>query len=152
VTEGPPNVNALKPGKSKGLIMPYNRKVSPRAEYRLAQAELIKGSSSLTEKYPKLKSLRVDLIYLDATGRTQNGGMKYKANLEHAKSRFCFNCTHADCVGGDYDLSEELSKGISKKLKLVEGELRCQGVRHNKERKSQAPCQSILRYKLTLGY
>ena len=47
---------------------------------------------------------------------------------------------------------EELADAISHKRKLVEGEKRCEGERHNKERKSHAPCGTILHYKLTLGY
>jgi hypothetical protein len=135
-----------------GLMTPYKRKENPRAQYRLARAELVQQSPSLAEKYPRLTALRIQIVYLDGAARTQNGALKFKANLEHAKSRFCFNCAHNDCVGGDYDLSDELSRGIARKLKLIEGEARCQGVRHNRERKSQTPCQGILQYKLTLAY
>ena len=35
---------------------------------------------------------------------------------------------------------------------LIEGEMRCQGIRHNKERKEDIPCQSLLKYKVALGY
>jgi hypothetical protein len=132
--------------------MAYTRKINPRMEHRLQQAERINRSASLAEKYPKLKALRVDLTYADADGATRRGGIKYKVNLDHAKSRFCFNCVQSDCVGGDYDLTRELAKAISRKLRLVEGEMRCQGERHNKERKSRTPCLTILRYKLTLAY
>jgi len=132
--------------------MPVVRKPSPRAEYRLVQAEQIQNSASLALKYPKLRALKVDLTYLDMTGTTRNGGMRYKANLDHAKSRFCFNCMYTDCVGGDFDLTRELAQAVSRKQKVVEGEMRCEGVRHNRERKTQLPCQAILQYKLSLGY
>jgi hypothetical protein len=128
------------------------QKTNPRAEYRLLESQRIKDSSSLAEKFPKLKSLKVDLDYYDSSGITRNGGMKYKANLEHAKSVFCFNCVSGECVGGDYDLSEELSRAIAAKRKVVSGEIRCQGIRHYKERKERVPCQNILRYKFSLGY
>jgi hypothetical protein len=82
----------------------------------------------------------------------RNGAMKYKVNLANGKSLFCFNCVNADCAGGDYDLSEQLAEAIAHKRKLVEGEVRCQGTRHNKERKLHIPCQAILRYKFVLGY
>ena len=118
----------------------------------MLQSERIKNSASLAEMFPKLKSLKVDLEYFDTSVITRNGGMKYKANLEHAKSIFCFNCLNGDCVGGDFDLSGELSKAITAKHRVVTGEARCQGVRQNKERKDRVPCQSILRYKLTIGY
>src|SRR5262245_30347645 len=132
--------------------MVHPRKLSPRAEYRLQQAARINSSASLVKQYPKLKALRVDLSYQDADGTVRAGGMKYKVNLEHAKSRFCFNCVQSDCAGGDYDLSKQLAEAVSKKRKLVEGEMRCEGERYNKEKKSRSPCLTILRYRLTLGY
>jgi len=130
----------------------HTRKPNPRVEYRLLESQRSMDSASLAQKFPKLKSLKVDLDYFDSKGITRNGGMKYKANLDHAKSVFRFNCVSGDCVGGDYDLSDELSRAIAAKRKVVTGELRCEGVRHNKERKDQAPCHNILRYKLSLGY
>ena len=128
------------------------QRINPRMEYRLLANQRIKDSSSLAEKFPKLKALKVDLEYFDPTGVTRNGGMKYKANLEHAKSLFYFNCMHSECVGGDFDLSAELSRAIAKKRKVVVGELRCHGLRHYKELKQQVPCQNILRFKLSLSY
>src|SRR4051794_36894732 len=98
--------------------MAYTRKLNPRMEHRLHQAEIINSSATLAEKYPNLKSLRVDLTYMDSEGGARSGGMKYKVNLEHAKSRFYFNCVQSDCVGGDYDLTEKLAEAIAKKRKL----------------------------------
>ena len=132
--------------------MAHTRKPNPRIEYRLLQSGRIQDSASLASKYPKLKSLKVDLEYFDSEGVTRNGGIKYKANLENAKSLFWFNCVSGECVGGDFDLSGELSRAIAGRRKVVMGELRCQGVKHNRERKDHVPCQSLLRYKLSLGY
>ncbi len=84
-------------------MITYGRKVSPRAEYRLLRNERINGSATLSEKFPKLKTLRVNVDYFDSTGTTRNGGMKYKVNLTHGKSVFCFNCVNGDCVGGDFE-------------------------------------------------
>lgn len=132
--------------------MPYTRKISPRAEYRLRRNEEINSSPSLAEKFPKLKTLQVSLNYFDSIGEVRSGGMKYKVNVAQGKSRFCFNCVNADCAGGDFDLSDQLAQAVAKKRKLVEGEARCQGIRHNKERKQDIPCQAILRFKFVLGY
>jgi len=132
--------------------MAHTRKPNPRIEYRLLQSERIRGSSSLAQKFPKLKSLQVDLEYFDSEGVTRNGGLKYKANLKNAKSLFWFNCVNGECVGGDFDLSGELSRAIAARRKVVMGELRCNGVKHNRERKERAPCQNILRYRLSLAY
>ena len=132
--------------------MPYTRKISPRAEYRLRRNEEINNSPTLAEKFPKLKTLQVTLNYFDSNGEIRSGGMKYKVNVAQGKSRFCFNCVNNDCAGGDFDLSEQLAHAIAGKRKLVEGEVRCQGIRHNKEKKQDTPCQAILRFKFALGY
>jgi hypothetical protein len=128
------------------------RKLNPRTEYRLRRIEEINSSPTLSAKFPKLKMLRITVDYFDSSGNIRNGGMKYKLNLEHGKSLFCFNCVNADCAGGDYDLSELLANAIEASRKVVQGQVRCQGVRHNKDLKEHTPCQCILRYKLTLGY
>lgn len=128
------------------------RKPNPRTEYRLHRTRQINDSPTLTVKFPKLKALRITVDYFDSTGAARTGGMKYKVNLAHGKSLFCFDCVNLDCVGGDYDLTEPLAQAIADKRKVVEGELRCQGTRHNKERKQESSCQGILRYRLALGY
>ena len=132
--------------------MMQTRRTSPRAEYRLLQTQRIDASASLAQRFPELKSLTVDLEYFDASGLTRTGGMKFKPNLEKAKSVVCFNCPNAECAGGDYDLSEEVSRAISAGCKSVTGEMRCQGVRHNKEKDLRASCRNLLRYKLRLAY
>jgi len=129
------------------------RKPNPRAEYRLRRNEHVNTSLTLEQKFPTLKKLSVSLDHFDAAGITRTGGMNYKLNVLHAKSILCFNCVHSDCVGGDFDLTKELARAISVRQKSVDGQTRCQGIRHNKDRKDPpTPCQSILRYKLTLGY
>jgi hypothetical protein len=128
-------------------------KPNPRTEYRRGRAAQIDNSPSLAARFPKLKILRVVTDYFDSSGEARTGGMKYKVNPAHGKSLFCFNCMNVDCIGGDYDLTDPLAQAVARKQTVAEGELRCQGTRHSKERKPHdRPCQSILRYKLTLGY
>ena len=129
-----------------------SRKTSPRAEYRLLQVQRINDSVTLADKFPRLKSLTVSVDYFDPAGLYRSGGMKFKANIELAKSMVWFNCPSGDCAGGDYDLSAELSRAVSSRKTRVAGEMRCQGVRHNKEKKESSPCRNLLRYKLQLGY
>jgi hypothetical protein len=128
------------------------RKVNPRAEYRLRRSAQINDSPTLAERFPKLKSLRVTTEHFDSISAPRIGGMRYKVNLAHGKSLLSFNCANSHCVGGDYDLTERLAQAVAAKRKVLQGELRCQGTRHNNELKEKKPCQSILRYKLTLGY
>jgi hypothetical protein len=127
------------------------RRTNPRAEYRLRQTQLVQESVSLAEKYPHLKGLTVNLAYFDSEGVNKNSEMKYKVNVNHAKSMFCFVCQSGECVGGDFDLSDVLAKAVAGKRKLAIGELRCKGYR-KKVNLDRIPCQTLLRYKLTLLY
>lgn len=132
------------------MMMPH-QKINPRAEYRLRQRERIEGSPSIAEKFPRLKALTVNLAYFDAAGVTKNGEMKCRMNVQHAKSVLCFACSGGECIGGDFDLSEELAKAVASRRKVATGEMRCQGW-HKKPKIERAPCQSLLRYKLSLDY
>ena len=132
---------------------PYSRRPNPRTEYRLRRNERVNRSLTLAEKFPALKKLSVSVEYFDPGGIVRTGGMTCKLNVAQAKSILLFNCVYTDCVGGDFDLTKQLAHAISIRQKSVEGEMRCQGIRHNKDRKDPSfPCQSVLRYKLTLGY
>ena len=140
----------VRPPHPESFMMPV-RKSNPRVEYRLRQNQLVKDSVSLGEKFPKLKGLTVDLAYFDSEGNTKSSEMKYKVNVEHAKSMFCFVCQSGECIGGDFDLSEPLAKAVAGRRKLAIGEMRCQGSR-KKANHDIVPCQTLLRYKLTLSY
>jgi hypothetical protein len=105
------------------------RRTNPRAEYRLRQSLKVQESVSLAEKFPRLKGLTVNLAYFDSEGVNKNSEMKYKVNVNHAKSMFCFVCQSGECVGGDFDLSDALAQAVTAKRKLAIGELRCQGYR-----------------------
>jgi len=128
-----------------------SRRLSPRAEHRLQQSQRIKDSVSLAAKFPKLKSLTVHLSFLRGQAATANGQMKYKANLEGAKAVFCFNCPNVECIGGDFDLSEQLGRAIGERQKMVTGQMRCLGW-HQNANKQKCACDSVLQYKLTLAY
>jgi hypothetical protein len=131
-------------------MMP-SRRTNPRVEYRLRQTQRVQESVSLAEKFPRLKGLTVNLAYFDSEGHNKNSEMKYKVNVHHAKSMFCFVCQSGECVGGDFDLSDVLADAVAGKQKQAIGELRCRGYRKmiNLDR---IPCHTLLRYKLTLHY
>src|SRR6185369_15038500 len=97
------------------LIMPtmQTRKTTPRAAYRLGVTERILASPTLAARFPRLKALTINIEFFDSGGLTRNGGMKYKPNLEKAKAMVCFDCPSGECVGGDYDVSEELRRAIA---------------------------------------
>lgn len=127
------------------------RRTNPRAEYRLRETQRINESASLAEKFPKLKSLKVDLSYFEPDGLTRTGELRYKVNIEHAKSVFSFVCQSGECVEGDFDLSGAVSEAVAKCSKIVEGEICCHGTRI-RPKEDKRPCHNLLRYKLTLGY
>lgn len=129
----------------------HTRRTNPRAEYRSLQSQRANESVSLAEKFPRLESLTVNLAYFDAEGLTKHSEMKYKVNVEHAKSVFWFVCPSAECVEGDFDLSDVLAQAVAERLKVASGEMRCQGWRR-KAKLERAPCHILVRYKLTLDY
>src|ERR1700744_1946166 len=86
------------------MTMMPPRKTNPRAEYRLQQIQRANESVSMAEKFPKLKSLKVDLSYFEPDGLTRTGELRYKVNVEHAKSVFSFVCQSGECLAGDFDL------------------------------------------------
>src|SRR5690242_19158120 len=127
------------------------RKTNPRAEYRLREIQRINSSASLAEKFPKLKSLKVELAYFDPDGLNKTGEVRYKVNVQHAKSVFSFVCQSAECLAGDFDLSDAVAQAVAKRRKAVEGEIRCHGTRL-KPWEGESPCHNLLCYKLMLGY
>lgn len=126
-------------------------KIGARAEYRQKENLRIMASPNLAERFSNLKSLKVDLSFYSANGIHRTSEIKYSVNLANAKSVFSFTCPNNECVGGDFDLSDELVAAIAAKSKIVEGEKRCRGWM-NKTTIDSRHCDNLLRYKLTLGY
>ena len=132
------------------MILPL-RKTDPRAEHRLRESQRVTDSVRLAEKFPKLKSLTLDLSYYDPEGMSRAGEVKYKVNVEHAKSVFSFACQSSECVAGSFDLSDVVTEAITQRRKSAQGEIRCPGTRE-RPRVGHRPCLNLLRYKLTLAY
>jgi len=132
-------------------VMMSARKLNARQEYRLKQRERIDGSPLIAKKFPRLKGLRVTLMYYDTKGVTKNGEMKCKMNVEHARSELWFSCSAGDCLAGDFNLSAALASAVAGRHKVAAGEIRCQGARKRGDRE-RVPCQALLRYRLNLDY
>lgn len=126
-------------------------KLSARVEFRKQENQRVQDSISLADKFRKLKSLMVELAYFNQEGINRSSQIKYKVNLDNARSVFRFNCVNNECVCGDFDLTEVLAAAVAKRRKAVTGEIRCQGWR-NRAGINTVRCNNILRYKLTLGY
>lgn len=129
----------------------HQRRMTPRAEFRLQEKLRINASPSLAEKYPQLKSLLVELTYCDATDLHKTGQIKYTVNLTNAKSAFSFVCPNNECVGGDFDLSKKLAGAVAACLATATGEISCQGWR-SKATINSVHCHNILRYTFKLKY
>ncbi len=130
--------------------MQQNR-TSPRAEYRQRENLRINASPNLAEKFRGLKSLTVDLAYYDEGGTHKTTEIKYTVNLANAKSAFSFTCPNNECVGGDFDLSEQLAKAVAAHLTTSTGEMRCEGWQ-SKTTIETVRCHSLLRYRLNLEF
>lgn len=127
------------------------RRIGPRAKYRLQQSQRVNDSRTLAAVFPKLKSLIVELTYYAPDGVSRSSQIKYKVNLDNAKAVFRFDCVNKECVNGDFDLSDVLSKAVAARETSASGELRCSGWR-TRETIRSAYCRNILRYHLRLAY
>ena len=127
------------------------KKIGPRAEHRQREGQRVKDSPTLAAKYPQLKSLTVELAHCDHEEIARYAAIKYRFNLESAKSVFRFECPNYACVGGDFDLSQELANAVAARRALVIGELSCQGWRNHTTIATER-CLNILRYKLSLSF
>ncbi len=131
------------------LKMP--RPTSPRAAFHQEQRQRVHDAVTLAAKFPRLKSLKVDIEYYGADTAARIGHIKYVLNVEHAKSLFCFECPNRECVRGVFDLTEVLSAAVAARRKSADGELRCEGWR-NQDAIKKTHCRTVLRYRLQLKY
>ena|SRR2546421_7106219 len=133
------------------MFSPRYKKLGPREEYRQQEGQRIKNSISLSEKFQKLKSLMAELEYYDAGSSAKKGEIKYTFNVQTARSVLHFNCPNDECVGGDFDLTEDLAKAVAEHRTTLLGESCCQGWL-SKTTIDRIHCHNVLHYKLTLAY
>ena len=128
-----------------------HQKFTPRADYRLAEAQRTQASVCLAEKFRDLKSLTVEFGHFSPEGVTRNSQIKYTVNPDHAKSVFRLDCPNSECIGGDFDLSAALAQTVAARESTATGEMCCQGWL-SKTTIDRIHCRNILRYKLSLEY
>jgi hypothetical protein len=129
----------------------YRLREGPRFEYREQERQRVEGSPSLTDKFPQLKSLILNLGYYNSTGLSKNSQIKYEPNLVRAKSVFRIDCPNNGCIGGDFDLTDTLAKAVKEHRTTVTAEMSCQGWQ-SKTTIDKVHCHNILRYTLSLAY
>ena len=127
------------------------QKIDPRNEYQQQEKLRISASPSLADRYEGLKALEVALEYFDPGAQRRMGNIKYTVNLANAKSAFSFHCPNSECVGGDFDLSQEVAKAVANQEEEASGEMCCQGWQ-NKNTIESLRCNHVLRYTLTMTY
>jgi hypothetical protein len=123
----------------------------PRFDYREQESQRVKESPTIASQFPELKSLVVDLGYFGPTGTSKNSQIKFTPNLERAHTVFRIDCPNNGCIGGDFDLSEELAKAVAAHRTKVEGRVCCEGWQ-NKTTIDTVHCHNVLRYTLNLTY
>ena len=159
-----PAIGSLEPGgtgtapvKSPFRLPPCSPRLknhpakNAQAEHRLAQRLRAEEAKPLAEIYPLLKSLKGSLEFVDRDSITKGSVMKYIANREHAKSVLVFACPVRECAGGDFDLTAKLAEAVKGSSTKLQGEMYCFGS-HKRVSATLAPCRSVLRYTLHLGY
>lgn len=129
----------------------YRIKTGARHEYRERESQRAKEAPTLAEKFPQLKSLIVDLGYYGSGGVTKNSQIKYTPNLNYARSVFRVDCPNQGCIGGDFDLTDELAKAVAQHRTTVTDKMSCQGWL-SKTTIDTVHCHNILRYTLTAAY
>jgi hypothetical protein len=125
----------------------FQRRTGPKAEYQEQQKQRVIESHSLSDQFPKLKSLTAILKYNEANSLPSRSQLKYVVNIANAKSVFRFKCPNSECIGGDFDLSKELARAVGKRRASVKGEMACKGNTINRVR-----CGNILNFSLRFGY
>ena len=120
-----------------------------RKDSRRKTFEQVEKSASLAIAYPRLKALRMNLVYFDREIVSRGQGILFRANLETAKSMLHFNCPSSLCKGGGFDLSKDLRSAVTGLRKSVVGMVHCRGSR-DEETGNTVPCQSIIHFKMTV--
>jgi hypothetical protein len=145
-------------GGVEALLVPkadYRVRAHSKSELRKADRrtafEQAEKSPSLAMTYPQLKTLSVDLLYFDREIVSFGQGLRYRANLETAKSVLQFTCPCTLCHRGGFDLSQELSCAIAERRKALDGQVHCHGYRDQESGKT-VPCESILHFKMILAF
>jgi hypothetical protein len=111
--------------------------------------ERIEQSASLAMTYPRVKALKMNLLYFDCEIVSWGQSILYRANLETAKSILHFNCPSSLCQGGGFDLSDDLWAAVTGRRKSIVGVRHCHGSRDEKAGKTLS-CKSVLHFKMTL--
>jgi len=98
-----------------------------------------------------LKSLTVNVRYLDSDSPENAHPLKFAVNIQHAKAVLRFQCPNTECIRGDFDLTGKLARAVKRHRTTVTGEMPCPGWL-KKDSIGTLHCRNVLQYTLQLGY
>lgn len=127
------------------------RKMDERTEYRVRERQRVSESALLSDIFPQIKALSLNLDQYDSTGLSRLSQVKFTLNLKHARSLLRIDCANPECIRGDFDLSEPIDHAVAAHDKDVCGELCCRGWM-SRNSIDQIRCGRILRYRLAITY
>lgn len=129
----------------------FTRNQGARAKHQERQARRVEKALTLSQVFPQLKSLTVNIRYLDSNAPDNSHPLKFGVNIQNAKSVLRFQCPNAECIRGDFDLTGELARAVKRHCTTLTGELPCPGW-FSKNTIGTVRCRSVLHYTLHLGY
>lgn len=129
----------------------FKQKLGARAKYQERQGRRVKEALTLSEEFPRLRSLTVHIQYLDSDAPSNPHPFKFAVDIQHAKSVLRFHCPNTECIRGDFDLTGELAKAVKRRRTTVTGELPCPGWL-SKNTIGAVRCHNVAHYTLHLGY
>lgn len=127
------------------------RSLGPRAEHRQLEKLRVDASATIAHRFPDLRSLTVELGFQSQESAGGGSKIRYCVNIENVKSVFRFDCPNRECIGGDFDLSAQLTEAIIQHKQTVVGESCCPGWL-SKTTVGTRRCEHKLHYQLTLAY
>jgi len=129
----------------------FTRKLGARDKYQERQGRRVNDAPTLSEKFPRLKSLTAKVQFVDSDAPENSHPLKFAVNLRNAKSVLRFQCPNTECIRGDFDLTDELAKAVKRRSNALTGEMPCRGWL-SKSTIGTVRCHNVLHYALRLGY
>jgi hypothetical protein len=129
----------------------FTRRQGAQAKHQERQGRRVKEALTLCERFPRLKSLTVNIRYHDPDAPDSSHRLKFAVNVQHAKSVLLFRCPNAECFLGGFVLSGELTRAVRQHRSTVTGEMPCPGWL-SRNTVGRVRCRCALQYSLQLGY
>lgn len=117
-----------------------------REQLRNERSAREQAAGKLASRAPDLDSLSLDLDESRADGSLGDTHYVRRIVVEHAPALFHVPCSYPPCLGGGYELTQEILNAVAARKPRFEGTLRCSG------RCGAVECGRVLRYVATATY